>query len=255
MTRIVPALFALALLSGCARSDAPPALQTPADSLALEVIDAYGGWDAWAQLPLLRFDWVVERDTVEVRRVRHLWDRAGDRARIEWEIGADSVAVAVLDLRMSRPDAPAGEVWVNGVASPPEDSLLIAAYARYINDTYWLAAPVKVLDPGVNRALAPDSAIGDLRALALSFGEVGLTPGDRYWLFVRPDGLVDRWTYVLEGDTTATTWRWSETTALLGDRPPVSISTRKSKPDGTAILTEPQALPTQDPWTTPTPIL
>ena len=48
--------------------------------------------------------------------------------------------------------------------------------------------------------------------LALSFGKVGLTPGDRYWVYVNRDtGLVDRWSYILQDmpkEGPPTVWKW-----------------------------------------------
>lgn len=48
--------------------------------------------------------------------------------------------------------------------------------------------------------------------VVLSFDQVGLTPGDRYWAYVnRETGLMDRWAYHLEGMDEAdppTAWDW-----------------------------------------------
>lgn len=234
-------------------TDAPPT-ETPADHLAMSAIEASGGWSAWAQLPTLRFDWMVVRDSVEVVRVRHLWDKTRNRARVEWEIGTDSTAVALLDLTRSTPEAPVGEVYVDGEASAPEDSLLSQAYGRFINDSYWLLAPLKTFDPGVNRGIAADSARDGSDVLTLSFGDVGITPGDRYWLRIDPNGLLQTWTYQLEGDTTRTMWTWSEPIQIEGPAGPVTFLSRKSKPDGTSIVTLPSSQVPSDAWTSTTPL-
>jgi hypothetical protein len=231
-------------------------MTTAADSLAMRVIDAHGGWDAWASMDQVRFDWVVERDSIELSRVRHLWHKTDGRARVEWEIGEDSVAVALLDLAASTPEAPVGVVYLRGEPTAPEDSLVARAYGRFINDSYWMLAPLKTFDPGVNRGLAPDSASGGSDVLALSFGDVGLTPGDRYWLRVGPGGELQTWTYVLQGDTTATTWAWEEPATVNGPAGPLTVLTRKRKPDGTSIVTAPFATPeADDVWTSPLPLL
>ena len=248
------ALFVALALAGCASGDPSPTPTTAADSLAMSVIDAHGGWDAWAEADPIRFDWAVQRDTAELVRIRHLWDRAGQRARVEWEVGEDSLAVAVLDLATSAPEAVVGEAFLLGEPAAPEDSLLEQAYRRFINDSYWMVAPLKTFDPGVTRALAPDSASGDTRVLALSFGEVGMTPGDRYWLRVGPDGGLQAWTYVLEGDTTTTTWTWNDPTDVPGTA--LRVLAAKRRPDGTAIVTTPLSAPqSSDVWTSPLPRL
>lgn len=245
-------IVSLVLLVGCSDPAPRPDLITEADSLAMSIIDGHGGWDAWAALPLLRFDWIVERDSVEVVRMRHLWDREGDRVRVEWPVGEDSMAVAILRLGESTPDAPVGVAWINGMPSTPADSLLHDGYARFINDSYWLVAPFKTLDPGVNRGLAPDSTD---RVLALSFDGVGMTPGDRYWLAPGPDGALARWTYLLEGDTTMTTWTWTEPASVEGPAGPVRFLTRKANAAGSAIVTVPKDDIPADAWTSPTPVL
>lgn len=249
-----PSLLLALALAACADPAAPPPMTTEADSLAMAVIDASGGWDAWAALPVLRFDWIIERDSAEVVRMRHLWDRASDRARVEWSVGEDSTAVVLLDLAASTPETPIGEAWINGVGSLPADSLLHDGYARFINDSYWMVAPLKTFDPGVRREIATDSTSGDLQALSLSFEGVGLTPGDRYWLFIRPDGSLARWTYLLEGDTTTTTWTWGEPASVDGPEGPVTFWTRKTS-GSRAIVTVPRDDVPADAWTSPTPVL
>ena len=221
----------------------------------MSIIEAHGGWEAWAALPTLRFDWVVERGGAEMFRVRHLWDRAERHARAEWPVGQDSTAVVILDLAASTPSAPVGRAFLNGQPSPPADSLLADGYSRWVNDSYWMVAPLKTFDPGVNRGLADDSSGTGPGVLAMSFGDVGLTPGDRYWLFTNAQGDIARWTYVLEGDTTASTWTWSEPATVQGPRGAVRFLTRKSKPDGTAIVTVPRDDLPADAWTSPSPIL
>lgn len=162
------------------------------------------------------------------------------------------MAVAILDLASSSPDHPTGQAWVNGDTSAPEDSLLHDAYARFINDSYWMVAPFKTFDPGVTRGIEADSAG---RVLTLAFEGVGMTPGDRYWLAAGDDGTLARWTYLLEGDTTTTTWTWSGPSDVDGPAGPVRFLTRKSRPGGSAILTVPTDDLPADAWTSPTPVL
>ncbi len=251
--RLLALAFALAV-TGCATPSTPTA-ETAADSLAMDMIAASGGWDAWSDLHELRFDWAFERDSVEVFKARHLWDRHGERARVEWGVGGDSMAVVILDLAASALGTASGEAWINGEVSPPGDSLLADGYSRFINDTYWLLAPLKVMDPGVTRTLAPDSARAGERVLALSFGEVGLTPGDRYWLRADAEGRMTGWTYVLEGDTNVTTWDWGAPQTLASESGTLTFRTRKTKPDGSAIVTRIAGDVPATAWTSPLPVL
>lgn len=73
-----------------------------------------------------------------------------------------------------------------------------AAFARWTNDSYWLIAPLKLLDAGAS--LTPAATTRDQppsRAMmTMSFRNVGMTPGDQYDLAVdlRTDRLT-HWTY------------------------------------------------------------
>ena len=244
-------LVGLAVALGACQTPSDPPLETPADSLAQRLVDASGGHAAWAALPALRFDWVVQTDSAELVRVRHLWDRAGDRARVEWSAGQDSTLVAVMAPGVFDPGSPAGSAALTVSDGPPEvlsgDAALDAlrdAHARWVNDTYWMIAPVKTFDPGVDRALAPDSGAA---TLALSFGRVGLTPGDRYWLRLGDDGAMEGWTYVLEGDSAATRWTWTDPRTVSGPRGDVTVwATKRKDGEPVEIVTRPLRVPAFD---------
>ncbi len=238
-------LLVLALvLAGC-QSSTSPRLETAADSLAFRVSEGAGGLKAWEALPALAFDWAVVNDSVEVVRVHHLWDRAGDRSRVEWPGGTDSVLVAVFSPSQFDPDAPEGRVALNGtdLEGAERAERLVEANRRFVNDGYWLLAPLKTLDPGVRRDLDPNG-----RDLALSFDNVGLTPGDRYWIEVDPvTHSMTGWRYQLEGDTAVTRWAWLDPIDLPTDRGPVRLATMKVRDGGgRAILTEPVAVENLD---------
>ncbi|MCH7640019.1 MAG: hypothetical protein IH855_11250 [Bacteroidetes bacterium] len=201
-------LFAgvVCLLAGCAEAPehppepAGPPLFSAADSLAFLITESAGGLAAWEAMPVLRFDWVVERDSEEVFRVRHLWDRESGAYRVEYPVGEDSMLVAVFSVDDFDMEAPTGKAYLNGV---PVDSTEMAArlrdaYERFINDSYWLLAPLKLFDPGVHRNMAPDSSDAESSVLRLTFENVGLTPGDRYWLRADSAGKLMSWSFLLE---------------------------------------------------------
>src|SRR5260370_19414652 len=94
-----------------------------------------------------------------------------------------------------------GKAWQNGneVTDPAKlDELMKRGYGRFINDTYWLLMPIKMLDPGVHRASEGEKTdtcghVWDVVRLSFDQG-VGLTPADVYWAWVNRDsGLVDQW--------------------------------------------------------------
>ena len=108
--------------------------------------------------------------------------------------------------------------------------LLETGYGRFINDTYWLLMPHKLLDSGVFHRREDDTVIDGRRynVLALSFGDVGLTPGDHYWLYINPTTkLVERWRYKLQGGNEAE-YIWEGYTTFG----PIKIPLRRRNVDG-----------------------
>jgi hypothetical protein len=146
------------------------------EQLARAVWKASGG-ENWPKVKELRFTFIVEENGKELARAEHHWNVAAGTDRVKWK-GKD--------------------VTVN-LASPAQDEDNKAAYARWVNDSYWLLAPLKVLDPGVKRTAEGTKQVGDASfdTLRLSFEGVGLTPGDQYLLYVDPQTkLVRAWDYV-----------------------------------------------------------
>ena len=112
-----------------ARRDAASAPDEPdakAQQLAKEVWKASGG-ENWPKVKELRFTFIVEQDGKQLASAEHHWNVAAGTDRVKWK-GKD--------------------VTVN-LAAPAQDEDGKAAYARWVNDSYWLLAPLKVLDPGV----------------------------------------------------------------------------------------------------------
>ncbi|MGH9808004.1 MAG: hypothetical protein ACRD9W_12225, partial [Terriglobia bacterium] len=79
------------------------------------------------------------------------------------------------------------DVTVN-LAEPGSNDDAKAAYARWVNDSYWLLAPLKLKDHGVNVADGGTKNMDGAQreVLRLSFGKVGLTPKDQYNLYIDP---------------------------------------------------------------------
>lgn len=267
MKCLLPLLAALAL-AGCA-SDTEPFRpiprpleaaqpQTRADSVAARIAE-FAGLDAWEALPAIAFSFGFEREGIPTVAVRHLWDRRRNRYRAEWPADApeDSVYVALFS---DWPDE--GAVYRGGerVDSVGTDEALAAARRRTINDTYWLLAPLKLFDPGVTRTYAPDSSDASTEAIRLSFDDVGITPGDQYWLFAdRETGRLERWTFLLENADAPRSHRWTEYEQVSGPRGEVRLATRKEPLGGEgAVLTGDLAAPTdlpRDLFTDPRPRL
>ncbi|MFQ5695476.1 MAG: hypothetical protein ACE5HB_05770 [Terriglobia bacterium] len=169
-----------------------------ARALVDEMLTAMGGPEAWEQTRYLRFDWVVEREGETVADVKHLWDRYTGRYRVEWT-NREGERIAALFSVNTR----VGRALVNQQPVPDdeEQKYIDQAYARFINDSYWLLMPWKLRDTGVKLEYAGEKTLAgktyDL--VHVSFGRVGLTPGDRYWAYIsRQSHLMERWAYFLQ---------------------------------------------------------
>jgi hypothetical protein len=214
MRRMVWAFSLLALASFAGRSAAQPATTPASDSkaaaLADAVMKAMGGTEAWDKTRFLKFEFAVERDGKPVISRLHTWDKHTGRYRLEGKTreGGDPY-VTLMNLNTKE-----GSAWLKGAKLEGEEAkkALDGAYGAWVNDTYWLLSPYKMKDPGVILAYGgeekKDGATYD--KVVLTFDNVGLTPKDKYWLYVNRDTkLVDRWDYVLKGETAPpTSWAW-----------------------------------------------
>lgn len=203
MTERLTLTVSLILLAlGCA-AGARAESDDKAVAIAEQVMEALGGHDAWQETRFLRFDFFGFR--------LHHWDRHTGDHRLEGKSrdGDEYVVLHNIDRRE-------GRAWLNGEELEGEDKAqwLERAYGAWINDTYWLVMPYKLQDPGVTLAYDGEEEIDGTvyDKLLLTFDNVGLTPGDRYWAYIHRDThLMDRWAYHLESyeeDQEPTHWKW-----------------------------------------------
>lgn len=193
-------LVSLALLSAV---HAPAWADGDAKATAIgkEVWNALGGDAGWNQARYLRFDFIVERGGKQLVKRAHYWDRFSGRYRVDGvdDKGARYRVYFNVGTRV-------GEAWVNDVKLTDvaqAKKRIDEGYEAFINDSYWLLAPYKLFDAGVNLSYAgedkgPSGEACDV--LKLSFGSVGLTPKDIYWQLVdRASHRVVEWRFVLDG--------------------------------------------------------
>jgi hypothetical protein len=208
--RRLAALFALSLaLALTPRANAAGASDSAAIAVADQVIEALGGREKWDALPGLRWSFgSTVNDTVRSTR-RHAWNKHTGWHRVEGTSrqGAKYCIIHNVNDR-------SGMAWMNGQAIEGDSlqKLITLGQSLWTNDTYWLLMPYKLRDPGVVlRDLGLVTRDGRAyRALALSFEQVGETPGDRYTVFVNPStARIEAWEYVLQGtQPPATAWTW-----------------------------------------------
>ena len=227
--------------------------ETRADSVAYRLLQAHGA-DAWASAPYLRFDFGIELPDGSQTIARHFWDRTTGDYRIEWSSGPDSSYVALVNARNAQDGRLAGTVYLNGteLTGAADSTARQTAYARFVNDTYGLLAPLKTFDPGVTRTYLPDSSDAAHDVIRLTFDDVGRTPGDRYWLYVSTEtGQLERWAYHLQGmadDAPPQFYDWTQYADLQAPQGTVSLSARKEAVGADrALLTNRLALPSTPP--------
>ncbi len=239
-------------------------LETKADSVAYRLMEAHGV-DAFASAPYLRFNFAFESPKGSRVIGRHFWDRTTGDYRVEWRDGADSTYVALVNVREVEEETPEGAVYLNGeeLDGKAAEEARKQAYGRFVNDTYWLLAPMKVFDPGVNREYLADSSTAKHDVLHLTFDDVGRTPGDEYWLYVsKKTGQLDRWAYHLQSmdeDASPRPYDWTNETTLQTPSGSVTLARRKQAVGADQVLlTNELALPSSPPngiFSTPDPML
>lgn len=243
----IAAAAALGALAAASPGRAAAPLQSDPKAIAVadRVMEALGGEAAWNATRYLRFDFAVDRGGKTVMRRAHAWDKWTGRYRVEGKDkdGRDVVVAMNLNTRL-------GSATVAGklLAGEELDKALETGYAWWVNDAYWLVMPYKMRDPGVVLTLAGQERKGDdaWDKVLLTFEGVGLTPEDRYWVFVnQKTGLVDRWEFVLKGEKTPPVpfdwkgWRAHGRIQLADDRVNPNDGTRIHFP----VLDAPSTLP------------
>ena len=172
---IVTAVIVLGTAGYLAVDEARPA-GTPgpaAEKLADKMLEAvnYTGWDTlkavkWSFREAHHYVWDKERNFVEVR-----WDEN----RV---IFTPSSQRGIAYDQEQRVDSTRNQELVN------------TAWEYFANDSFWLAAPFKIRDPGTKRSLVKGE-YGE--ALLVEYASGGVTPGDAYLWILDGNGLPLRW--------------------------------------------------------------
>lgn len=173
-----------------------------ADRLALAVQKAFGDPES---LPGIQFGFEVQVEGEVALSRFHIWCPDSGKASVTSQDGVTTV-VDVQDM--------------------PEDPDEAEAHSTFINDSYWVFAPAKLMDPGVRREITED---GELH---IWFDDgVGLTPGDHYWFKVDRETLrVTHWRFELESGRKAS-YSWEG----YGQFGPLTLATTHIRDDGMII--------------------
>ncbi len=192
---------------GAPRANAESGHDAKAVEIAHAMMQAMGGENGWNSVRVVRFDFEVIANGKTVVDRHHLWDKETGQYRLETKTKDGRHEVALFNVNTKE-----GKVYIAGkrVEGAQAEKDLKDAYAAYINDMYWLAEPWKWLDPGVNLKYVGTRRRGDetYDVVQLTFGHVGLTPGDEYWDYVsKKNHLMTHWEYRLQSGQRGS-WDW-----------------------------------------------
>jgi hypothetical protein len=154
--------------------------------LATDLWKASGG-ENWAKVKEVHFTFAVEQEGKPLFSRQHVWNVAAGTDEVKWKDkeGKDHQVTANL-------------------AAPASDDEGKTAYARWVNDSYWLLAPLKIRDPGVKvEAGGPKDLNGvTCETVRLKFDNIGLTPTDQYVFYIDPKTKLPlAWDYIPQSDT------------------------------------------------------
>ncbi len=152
-------------LTICAEQAAEDPGTVRARQLATAVVQASGG-NQWRQVKSIRFTFNVAQGEKTLMTAEHDWNLAAATDTVKWN---DK------------------QVTVN-LRKPGTDANSKAAYARWVNDSYWLLAPLKLLDAGVRLSYVGTRVVEgrQYEVIRTTYEAVGLTPGDKYNFYIDP---------------------------------------------------------------------
>lgn len=157
-----------------------------ASSIADSVIAAVGGKQNWDNVHYFRWNFFGRRTLY--------WDKWTGDVRIE--IPAKNLLI------LTNINTKQGHVYRNNAELTQPDSnayFMDRGYKIWANDSYWMIMPFKLKDPGVNTAYkgtVTDAQGNNCYLLELTFNHVGVTPENKYHVYVdKKNYLVTQWDY------------------------------------------------------------
>ena len=156
-----------------------------ANAIVKEMAVAMGGEKNYNATRFIQWDFVNRK---------LFWDKWTGDVRVENPSANQVVLVNINTMK--------GKVYENGVQLTDEkkvSALLEKGKNWWINDAYWLVMPWKLQDPGVTLSYVKTDTLPNGKAadvLQLTFDGVGVTPENKYWLYVgQDDHLIQQWAY------------------------------------------------------------
>jgi hypothetical protein len=167
------------------------------EQMATDLWKASGG-ENWSKVKEIDFTFAVEQEGKQIFSAQHRWNVAAGTDAVKWKDKQGTDHNVTVEL-----------------ATAPKEGEAKDAYARWVNDSYWLLAPLKMHDQGVK---VEDGGPKDLNGascetLKLSFEQVGLTPTDQYVFYLDPQTKLPKaWDYIPQsGQGMQATWEKFQT--------------------------------------------
>lgn len=140
-----------------------------AEALAMKMMKACNA-EAWDQTRFVKWTFAG--------RNSYVWDRSESLFKLE-----SGDHVVFMNTKDHSGKAFEGETELQGAE---KQEAMDDAWANFCNDSYWLVAPMKVMDPGIDREIV-DTDEG--KALMVHYRSGGVTPGDSYLWYISEDVL------------------------------------------------------------------
>ncbi|CAM2008311.1 hypothetical protein [Acanthopleuribacter pedis] len=207
-------------------------------ALAAKTMAAMGGAENYNNTRFLSWNFFGSR--------QHYWDKWTGRVRIE---DLKNNMLVLMNVNTKE-----GEIFENGEKVTDEakqKEYLQKGYEWWINDSYWLVMPYKLRDPGVTLAYEGEGkteAGQDADVIAMTFESVGVTPQNKYKVYIgKDDNLIRQWDFFPTADAAEprfkTPWDdWAQhgTIQLSGNRGKYSLADIKVHDQlADAVFTDP----------------
>lgn len=199
MRRTIVALVLFVAPLGAIQSASPrgEGSDPRAVEIARAVLKKVGGQEGWDATRYIRWKFFGGR--------QHYWDKQTGDVRIEIaeRVGEDGNVERPQLLVLMNIHTRQGRVLADGEDVRDEETLeeyLTLGHKIWVNDSYWMFLPFKLLDPGVTLKYVGERELEDGRmsdVIELTFGDgVGYTPENRYEVFVaRDSGFIEQWAF------------------------------------------------------------
>lgn len=153
-------IIALVIFGVAINEDKPQTLEGQEAELLAENMFQALDIDAWQETYYLTWSFPGGH--------HYVWDRKNKQVEVKW---SDNIVIIPTENHME------GKTWVDGELST-DKALLERAWSFFCNDSFWLVAPYKAMDPGTDRSayLYEDGSLG----LMVTYKSGGTTPGDSY---------------------------------------------------------------------------